>query len=67
MKKLFLCFLSLALNLSAMQAQTPKTLVLQVAEFGRHQPIGVGVSKQGRIFVTFPKKKKTTTLAWPKS
>ncbi len=26
-----------------------------VAEFGQHQPIGVGVSKEGRIFVTFPK------------
>jgi sugar lactone lactonase YvrE len=26
-----------------------------VAEFGKHQPIGVGVSKGKRIFVTFPK------------
>ena len=27
-----------------------------VAEFGKHQPIGVGVSKEKRIFITFPKK-----------
>ena len=27
----------------------------QVAEFGKHQPIGVGVSKEKRIFITFPK------------
>jgi len=27
----------------------------QVAEFGKHQPIGLGVSKEKRIFVTFPK------------
>ena len=26
-----------------------------VAEFGKHQPIGVGVSKEKRIFITFPK------------
>lgn len=38
-------------------AQTPATNLEQVAEFGKHQPIGVAVSGQGRIFVTFPKKK----------
>ena len=26
-----------------------------VAEFGKHQPIGLGVSRTNRIFVTFPK------------
>jgi sugar lactone lactonase YvrE len=39
-------------------AQNSGVPVLEVAEFGRHQPIGVAVSKQGRIFVTFPKKKQ---------
>lgn len=34
--------------------QSPK--VEQVADFGKHQPIGVGVSKEKRIFITFPKK-----------
>lgn len=58
MKKLFLFLALLTFALPAMHAQTPKTPVLEVAEFGRHQPIGVAVSKQGRIFVTFPKKKK---------
>jgi sugar lactone lactonase YvrE len=58
MKKLFLLLSLLTFTLPAMHAQTPKTPVLEVAEFGRHQPIGVAVSKQGRIFVTFPKKKK---------
>lgn len=29
----------------------------EVAQLGRHQPIGVGVSHKGRIFLTFPKKK----------
>ncbi|SET57103.1 Major royal jelly protein [Hymenobacter actinosclerus] len=38
-------------------AQTAGTPVLEVAEFGKHQPIGVAVSQQGRIFVTFPKTK----------
>jgi len=35
------------------QSQTP---LETVAEFGKFQPIGLGVSKERRIFVTFPKK-----------
>jgi len=58
MKKLLCLVLLLALTTSAMQAQTTPPPLLPVADFGRHQPIGVAVSKQGRIFVTFPKKKK---------
>ncbi|GAB3882135.1 L-dopachrome tautomerase-related protein [Spirosoma agri] len=37
----------------AQPALSPK--LETVAEFGKHQPIGVGVSKENRIFVTFPK------------
>ncbi|HEX8426880.1 MAG TPA: L-dopachrome tautomerase-related protein [Hymenobacter sp.] len=38
-------------------AQNTETPLVEVAEFGRHQPIGLAVSQQGRIFVTFPKRK----------
>ena len=37
------------------QAAVEQVAVEQVAEFGKHRPIGVGVSKTKRIFVTFPK------------
>lgn len=30
--------------------------LIQVAEFGKYQPIGVAVTKTGRIFITFPRK-----------
>ncbi|GAB4018265.1 L-dopachrome tautomerase-related protein [Spirosoma koreense] len=41
---------------SAARAQsTPSARLETVAEFGRHQPIGLGVSQQNRLFVTFPK------------
>ncbi|WP_240635483.1 SMP-30/gluconolactonase/LRE family protein [Hymenobacter rigui] len=45
---------------SAASAQSvrPLSTLEPVAEFGRHQPIGVAVSQQNRIFVTFPKKPK---------
>ncbi|GAB3640232.1 SMP-30/gluconolactonase/LRE family protein [Spirosoma arcticum] len=42
-----------ALTSPAQPAISPK--LEQVAEFGKHQPIGVGVSKERRIFITFPK------------
>lgn len=58
MKKLVLFALFLAVAVVPTRAQSIKTPVLEVAEFGRHQPIGVAVSGQGRVFVTFPKKKK---------
>ncbi|RZK30923.1 MAG: hypothetical protein EOO63_05450, partial [Hymenobacter sp.] len=38
-------------------AQDLKIPLEEVAQVGRHQPIGVGVSHKGRIFMTFPKKK----------
>ena len=55
MKYLLYLFL-LALLPLATTAQNPETTLEEVAEFGRHQPIGVAVSQQGCIFVTFPKK-----------
>ena len=56
---LLLLFCSSLLNAQAPvsqrgSGQSPN--VEQVAEFGKHQPIGVGVSKEKRIFVTFPRK-----------
>jgi sugar lactone lactonase YvrE len=50
--------LSLLLPLSgpSLMAQSTATPTLEtVAEFSRHQPIGLGVSQENRIFVTFPK------------
>lgn len=54
MKKILPVFaFLLSLKLSAQPSQS--TNVETVAEFGKHQPIGLGVSKENRIFVTFPK------------
>ena len=58
-----LLFLFLLMTTGLALGQTPESPLLQVAEFGRHQPIGVAVSQQGRIFVTFPKKKKDYDFA----
>ena len=44
---------SMSMGQSSGPAISPK--MEQVAEFGKHQPIGVGVSKERRIFITFPK------------
>lgn len=46
----------------ALAQQLPVPLE-EVASFGRQQPLGVGVSHQGRVFVTFPKKKKNYDFA----
>lgn len=40
------------------QSPPPAATLEPVAEFGRHQPIGVAVSRTQRVFVTFPKKDK---------
>ncbi|WP_228724167.1 major royal jelly family protein [Spirosoma sp. KUDC1026] len=47
---------SLAVNAQSSSAPGQSPNVETVAEFGKHQPIGVGVSKERRIFITFPKK-----------
>ncbi len=47
---------SLSMNAQSTSVQSPA--LETVAEFGKHQPIGVGVSKERRIFITFPKNKE---------
>lgn len=42
-------------SLSIMAQSTPAASLETVADFGKHQPIGLGVSPENRIFVTFPK------------
>ncbi|AUD03835.1 L-dopachrome tautomerase-related protein [Spirosoma pollinicola] len=44
------------LSLNAQSGQSPD--LETVAEFGKHQPIGVGVSQEKRIFITFPKNRE---------
>lgn len=51
-----LCFAALAQDL--------KIPLEEVAQVGRHQPIGVGVSHKGRIFMTFPKKKNDKNYSY---
>ncbi|WP_243900165.1 SMP-30/gluconolactonase/LRE family protein [Hymenobacter defluvii] len=63
MKSTLLFLLFLAMSTLPIAAQTAGAPLLQVAEFGKHQPIGVAVSQQGRIFVTFPKKDKNYDYA----
>ena len=46
-------FLGSSLIIMAQSTQSPK--LETVAGFGKHQPIGLGVSTENRIFVTFPK------------
>lgn len=62
MKPLCALLLSAALLMTTLpvpaQTAAPEVPLEEVAQFGRHQPIGVAVSQRGRIFVTFPKKKK---------
>ncbi|GAB4029615.1 SMP-30/gluconolactonase/LRE family protein [Spirosoma jeollabukense] len=55
MKVLFVTtfFLCISLIVKAQPTQSPK--LETVVEFGKHQPIGLGVSAENRVFVTFPK------------
>ena len=54
--KMGLLSLLLLLSGSSLMAQSTANPTLEtVAEFGKHQPIGLGVSQENRIFVTFPK------------
>ena len=46
------------------QAQDLKIPLEEVAQVGRYQPIGVGVSHKGRIFLTFPKKKNDKNYSY---
>lgn len=45
-------------------AQDLKLPLEEVAQVGRYQPIGVGVSHTGRIFMTFPKKKNDKNYSY---
>ena len=61
------CLLCLSLGLTAALAASGQDLKLpleEVAQVGRYQPIGVGVSHRGRIFMTFPKKKNDQNYAY---
>ncbi len=61
--RLFLCATAVALAVAA-SAQDLNIPLEEVAQVGRHQPIGVGVSQKGRIFMTFPKKKNDQNYAY---
>ncbi len=54
MKTTFFSFILLMIPIM-LNAQPSRNPVETVAEFGKHRPIGVGVSREKRIFVTFPK------------
>ena len=45
-------------------AQDLKIPLEEVAQTGHYQPIGVGVSHKGRIFMTFPKKKNDKNYSY---
>jgi sugar lactone lactonase YvrE len=45
-------------------AQDLKIPLEEVAQVGRYQPIGLGVSHKGRIFMTFPKKKNDKNYSY---
>ncbi|MEZ0540002.1 SMP-30/gluconolactonase/LRE family protein [Fibrella arboris] len=59
MKNLFLSLLLTSITSLTATAQTDPRLI-EVAEFGPYQPVGLAVSPHspGRIFVTFPKQKE---------
>ncbi|RZK22860.1 MAG: gluconolactonase [Hymenobacter sp.] len=51
----------LALSAAAQDLKIP---LEEVAQVGRYQPIGVGISHKGRIFMTFPKKKNDKNYSY---
>ncbi|WP_080056280.1 L-dopachrome tautomerase-related protein [Spirosoma aerolatum] len=55
MKTLSVTLFFLLSSFIASAQSHPSTKLETVAQFGRHQPIGLGVSQDNRIFVTFPK------------
>jgi sugar lactone lactonase YvrE len=59
----FLVLLCTVPMLSA-AAQDLKIPLEEVAQTGHYQPIGVGVSHKGRIFMTFPKKKNDKNYSY---
>jgi len=63
MLRALLALPALSLVLSA-NAQDLKLPLEEVAQLGHYQPIGVGVSHKGRIFLTFPKKKNDQNYSY---
>jgi sugar lactone lactonase YvrE len=63
LRRFSLSILCVLLALSAV-AQDLKIPLEEVAQVGRYQPIGVGISQKGRIFMTFPKKKNDKNYAY---
>ncbi|WP_018619917.1 SMP-30/gluconolactonase/LRE family protein [Spirosoma luteum] len=58
--KMSLLSLLLSMTSLSLMAQSKSTPTLEtVAAFGKHQPIGLGVSFENRLFVTFPKNPDT--------
>jgi sugar lactone lactonase YvrE len=61
----YLLFAALYLMLPLLTpAQDLKIPLEEVAQTGHYQPIGVGVSHKGRIFMTFPKKKNDKNYSY---
>jgi len=50
-----LLFVSLLLLAASVKGQPGQRQLVQAVSFGRYQPVGVAVSSQGRLFVSFPK------------
>jgi len=54
MKKSLLLLLIGCVVMSALFAQSDGRVLEQVHSFGRYQPVGLAISKSGRMFVSFP-------------
>jgi sugar lactone lactonase YvrE len=54
MKAIFLSGLLLITTFMNVSAQHQPAALIEVAQFGHYQPIGLAVTRSGRIFVTFP-------------
>lgn len=50
-------FIMNSMNVSAQTDPSESPKLIEVATFGHYQPIGVAITKTGRIFVTFPRNK----------
>ena len=53
----YLLLAACCLPMLSATAQDLKIPLEEVLQTGHYQPIGVGISHKGRIFMTFPKKK----------
>lgn len=60
----FLLLLTCLCATLAAAAQDLKIPLEEVAQTGHYQPIGVGISHKGRIFMTFPKKKNDKNYSY---